>query len=80
MEKDKRIHKECHGFVHAIGNYSIKKYGDLAVALGYQDDLCGSGDIHGTIEEYLIKAKDETRCQLYIALETHLKRLGQALE
>jgi hypothetical protein len=70
MEQDRRVLKECHGFVHEIGNAAIKKYGDLATALGYQDDLCGSGYIHGVIEEHLINVKDvfsamKTICQQY---------------
>ncbi len=57
IDIDPKIERHCHGFVHEIGHTTYKKYG-LVKALSYQDDLCGSGFIHGVIEEYFIDVKD----------------------
>lgn len=44
--------RSCHAFVHDIGHRAFNKYGDVGKAFAYQDDICGSGYLHGIIESY----------------------------
>lgn len=71
MADDPKVLKECHGFVHEIGHAAIDRYGDVASALRYQDDLCGSGYIHGIIEEHLAGTPD-----VFAAMKTLCSRYG----
>ena len=41
----------CHNIAHELGHIFYRKYGDFTKAAKAQDDLCGSGYIHGVIEE-----------------------------
>jgi len=51
------VFRECHGVVHEIGHAAYERYG-LQAALKYEDDICGSGYIHGVIEEAIGSAPD----------------------
>ena len=42
----------CHGLSHAVGHAAQKKLG-FTGALALQDDVCGSGYVHGVIEQEL---------------------------
>ncbi|HET6370372.1 MAG TPA: hypothetical protein VFG95_04205 [Nitrospiria bacterium] len=60
----------CHSIVHAMGHEAYKKYGDLATAAGYEDDICNSGYLHGVIESYFEHVSDpsavmKTTCNRY---------------
>lgn len=52
-ERDERVLRSCHALVHEIGHTAYEKYGDVAEALTYRDEVCGSGYIHGIIESYI---------------------------
>jgi hypothetical protein len=71
MDTDQRILNECHGIVHEIGAAAFQKYKDFATAIQYQDDLCGGGYLHGTIEAYFSKTKN-----IKLAMETLCSRYG----
>lgn len=47
----------CHGLSHELGHAIIARYG-FTEAMRYEDDVCGSGLIHGIIEEYLDEVED----------------------
>jgi len=47
----------CHGLVHEIGHAAYEKEG-FEGALEYEDDLCGSGYIHGIVETHLDRVRD----------------------
>ena len=52
MKIDPKVERSCHGLVHDIGHAAYAKYQDFSTAVGYQDDVCGSGYLHGVIEAY----------------------------
>lgn len=54
IDIDPKIERSCHGLAHEIGRYAFAKYG-FTEALIYQDDICGTGYIHGIIEAYFVK-------------------------
>ncbi len=58
MATYKSIYRSCHSFVHEIGHAAYRKYGSFEKAMEYQDDLCGSGYLHGIIELYFTTVKD----------------------
>lgn len=57
LEWDAALESECHGIVHQIGHEAYAKYG-FDGALSYEDDLCGSGYIHGVVESHLDRVRD----------------------
>lgn len=49
----------CHAVAHELGHAALAKYhGDFAKAVSYQNDVCGSGYLHGVVEEKLSQAAD----------------------
>jgi len=48
---DNAVANSCHGLAHEIGHASYKKYLSLDKALEFNDEICGSGYIHGAVEE-----------------------------
>ncbi|GAC1510776.1 MAG: hypothetical protein NVS2B16_11270 [Chloroflexota bacterium] len=58
MQRDPEVLRSCHALVHEIGHAAYWKYGDFARALIYQDDLCGSGYMHGVVEARLAGVSD----------------------
>ena len=54
---DPALESLCHGLVHEIGHAAYEKEG-FDGALKYEDDLCGSGYIHGIVEEHLDRVRD----------------------
>jgi hypothetical protein len=69
-KNERDIVKICHGIAHKIGRFAFKKYGNVNDALQYQDDVCGSGYMHGVVEEYMSTTKNVyddmmTVCQQY---------------
>ncbi len=53
MQQNKVVARSCHSLVHEIGGAAYKKYHDVAKALSYKDEMCGSGYFHGVIETYI---------------------------
>jgi hypothetical protein len=49
MQTNSELAITCHGVAHKIGNRAFEQYG-FAGALAFQDDVCGSGYVHGVIE------------------------------
>lgn len=45
------IANQCHSLTHSIGHAAYDKYKDVSKALIYTNEMCGSGYIHGVIEE-----------------------------
>lgn len=67
MSVNNRVDNTCHPLVHEIGHFAIQKYQDFNKAMSYQNDVCGSGYMHGVIEQYLgdsgdINAIKDTIC------------------
>lgn len=58
MEENPLIVQSCHALVHEIGHEAIEKYGTVTAAMQYQNDLCGSGYLHGLIEEKFSETDD----------------------
>lgn len=58
ISADDKVARSCHGLAHELGNHAFIKYNDVTTALSYQDDVCGSGYIHGVIEAKLTGSKD----------------------
>jgi hypothetical protein len=54
----------CHELLHELGRASYEKYGDLAAALRFRDEICVSGYVHGVLEAYL-----GTSVDVFAALE-----------
>lgn len=52
------IENECHDIVHEIGHEAYKKYG-LQESFTFQNDMCGSGYIHGIVEAYFKDHQNE---------------------
>lgn len=52
-EENEAVLQLCHPLVHEIGHGAYAKYADVGAALSYQNDVCGSGYIHGVIESYI---------------------------
>jgi len=59
IKSNPALEDECHDIVHEIGHTAYEKYG-LNESFNYQNDLCGSGYIHGVIEKYFEDHKGET--------------------
>lgn len=58
MNLNPAVVRSCHGFVHVIGHAAMKKYGNFSDAMKYQNDICGSGYLHGIIEEKFAESAD----------------------
>lgn len=52
MNESKPVLRSCHALIHNIGNRAYIRYNSISSALAFTDDLCGSGYIHGVIEQY----------------------------
>jgi len=52
IKEDPALENSCHGITHDIGHAAYEKYG-FREALAYEDDICGSGYMHGVTEEYI---------------------------
>ncbi len=65
MENNPKVLRSCHGLVHEIGHIAFKKYG-FGGAIEFQNDLCGSGYLHGIVEENFSKVKNVTSTMLSI--------------
>lgn len=72
MENNPAVLRSCHGLVHEIGHAALNTFG-FAKAIAYQNDICGSGYLHGIVEENFSKVKNVTTtmhtiCQDFNAL------------
>jgi hypothetical protein len=54
---DSDLATACHGLAHQIGHAALDRYG-FADALQYEDDICGSGYLHGVIEAHFAGIPD----------------------
>ncbi len=52
LAKEKELLSVCHGLVHEVGHAAYAKYG-FEEAIAFEDDLCGSGYIHGIVETHM---------------------------
>lgn len=57
MRTDRRVAPFCHGLAHEIGHAALRAYG-FSEAVAVHDDLCGSGYIHGIVEQALEEESD----------------------
>ena len=55
---DDDLSNHCHALTHVIGRAAYDKYQIIDDALIFENNLCGSGYLHGVIEERLGKSKD----------------------
>lgn len=53
LEKNPDLENSCHGVTHEIGNAAFEKYGFKEALTGFEDDICGSGYMHGVTEAYI---------------------------
>lgn len=60
LMQDPKILRSCHAFTHEIGHLAFAKYGSFSEAIQYQDELCGSGYLHGVTEAYFKTLNDIT--------------------
>lgn len=66
---DKNTLNMCHTLAHALGRSAYQKYKDVNQAFSYEEELCGSGYLHGVIEERIAQSKNiyqdlQTMCGL----------------
>jgi len=54
------IANNCHAITHKIGNDAYLKYESVSKALVYYDEMCGSGYIHGIIEQRFAAIKSDS--------------------
>ena len=47
----------CHGLSHIAGEAAFERYG-IEQALLFEEDVCGSGYVHGVVESYLAEIDD----------------------
>lgn len=48
------VARYCHPVAHELGHAALEKYhGDFTAAVRYRNDVCGSGYLHGIVEEKL---------------------------
>lgn len=59
MLSNNEIANQCHAITHIIGNNAYLKYKDINKALQYYDEMCGSGYIHGIIEQRFASIKSD---------------------
>jgi hypothetical protein len=52
MAADPSVLADCHDLLHDLGREAYKKYGSIAEAAQYQDQICVSGYIHGVMEQF----------------------------
>lgn len=57
MRTDPRVGAYCHGLAHEVGHAALGTYG-FAAAMAMHDDLCGSGYVHGVVEQALGDTED----------------------
>ncbi len=57
LDDEPDLESLCHGLVHEVGHAAYEKVG-FDGALVYEDDLCGSGYIHGIVETHLDNVRD----------------------
>lgn len=57
LKEEPNLESLCHGLVHEIGHAAYEKEG-FEGALAYEEDLCGSGYIHGIVETHLDRVRD----------------------
>jgi hypothetical protein len=57
LAADPGLESLCHGLVHEIGHAAYESYG-FDEALRTEDDLCGSGYVHGIVESHLDNVRD----------------------
>ncbi len=50
--------RSCHMLSHEVGREAFKKYGTFGKAMGYQDEICNSGYLHGIIESGFLQSAD----------------------
>ncbi len=55
---------QCHGLAHTIGHDALGRYG-FDEALTYEDDICGSGYLHGVIESHFAETDEEDVPRLF---------------
>jgi hypothetical protein len=58
MNTNQLVLNSCHTIVHEIGHESYKKYKNFSKAMSFQNDICGSGYIHGVIESHFETVPD----------------------
>ncbi|MFF3116302.1 hypothetical protein ACFVSN_44960 [Kitasatospora sp. NPDC057904] len=53
------VSRICHPVAHDLGHAALQKYGDdFAKAASFRNDVCGSGYLHGIVEEKLSQSPD----------------------
>ncbi len=58
MQKDPQVSESCHALVHELGHAAFVKYGSFDKAMQFQNDICGSGYLHGVIESTFQNSSD----------------------
>ncbi len=56
--KNKAVLRSCHALAHELGDNAYYRYHNIADAMIYNDDICGSGYTHGVIESYFENFKN----------------------
>lgn len=64
LKKNPALENVCHGITHDIGHAAFEKYGFNDALMDFEDDICGSGYMHGVTEEYLSTADDPLAAML----------------
>ncbi|WP_133259995.1 hypothetical protein [Streptacidiphilus pinicola] len=57
-EVQPQVSRFCHPVAHDLGHAALKKYGSFSKAAAFRNDVCGSGYLHGIVEETLAQSPD----------------------
>lgn len=58
MKENPGVLASCYDLAHGIGYLAQEKYGDVDEAMGYKQDLCNAGYLHGVITSYFSGGDD----------------------
>jgi hypothetical protein len=64
LEKNPSLENSCHGITHEIGHIAYEKYGFKKALAQFEDDICGSGYMHGVTESYIENSKNPLKDML----------------
>lgn len=59
LRTDLDTQKSCHELAHILGHETYVRSGSFAIAMKFQDDVCGSGFAHGVVEGYFADKREE---------------------
>ncbi len=78
--RDEEIENFCHPMTHAIGRYSLDKYGQVGDAFDACDFTCHSGCYHGVMERLFLTKEDIANGKQHITLDDLYEKVPSACD